>query len=517
MSEFLNWHPSSVNAERLYNHRDQIAKHIYQNPFKGIQYLQKQWRFGQVSESWDDFVFESCVRMVLDQNLKANIKESIRRYSMIDHALFLPYIRRQEDPIRFRRAFWNVNFYGAVIARKFERLSSTFNEKNNNSIYNSPENFQLSEKPKILFVLKGPYKLAHVEFLHNFLSGCNVFSKAVNVHLLLIDDEKSAPVGLNHISITSLSKYTDDQHKKLQVYRNFCLKNKFDHISWVAPIQNIALYMGMQLAPCQSYWSMKYHSIIMPSIQKYAGLGFGGNSFVFDDTYWFRGRAFPDLLMPKTPKEALESLKRKFSIPKDALIAGCFVRSEKLYEKQFWLSICKIISSSSKIHFVIASQSIPTQMQLFLKQNLGESWGRLHYLGWINTKEWVSNLDIYYDSYPRGSCNTIFEAIEKSVPVLMIDSSHNRESSALPYLLSAIGSESNDILISHGIFTEESDRLNAFFELIVSADKRNKLANKQSKVMEKLKGKNYLFAKDYLNYFLETKLTLKSLSENQEL
>ena len=294
------------------------------------------------------------------------------------------------------------------------------------------------------------------------MSGCNVFSKAVNVHLLLIDDEKSAPVGLNHISITSLSKYTDDQHKKLQVYRNFCLKNKFDHISWVAPIQNIALYMGMQLAPCQSYWSMKYHSIIMPSIQKYAGLGFGGNSFVFDDTYWFRGRAFPDLLMPKTPKEALESLKRKFSIPKDALIVGCFVRSEKLYEKQFWLSICKIISSSSKIHFVIASQSIPTQMQLFLKQNLGESWGRLHYLGWINTKEWVSNLDIYYDSYPRGSCNTIFEAIEKSVPVLMIDSSHNRESSALPYLLSAIGSESNDILISHGIFTEESDRLNAF-------------------------------------------------------
>ena len=34
----------------------------------------------------------------------------------------------------------------------------------------------------------------------------------------------------------------------------------------------------MQLAPKQSYWSMKYHSIIMP-IQKYAGLGYGGNSF----------------------------------------------------------------------------------------------------------------------------------------------------------------------------------------------------------------------------------------------
>ena len=94
---------------------------------------------------------------------------------MIDHALFLPYIRRQEDPIRFRRAFWNVNFMEQSLHASLT-ISSTFNEKNNNSIYNSPENFQLSEKPKILFVLKGPYKLAHVELL---LVGCNVFSKAV--------------------------------------------------------------------------------------------------------------------------------------------------------------------------------------------------------------------------------------------------------------------------------------------------------------------------------------------------
>ena len=35
---------------------------------------------------------------------------------------------------------------------------------------------------------------------------------------------------------------------------------------------------------------MKYHSIIMPMIQKYAGLGFVEKAY-FDDTKWFR-RAF---------------------------------------------------------------------------------------------------------------------------------------------------------------------------------------------------------------------------------
>ena len=144
--------------------------------------------------------------------------------------------------------------------------------------------------------------------------------------------------------------------------------------------------MGMQLAPSQSYWSMKYHSIILPTIQKYAGLGFGGDSFVFDETYWFRGRAFPDLIMPKTTQQTLDCLKRKYSIPDKHLIVGCFVRSEKLYEKNFWESITKIINASKNVHFVIASQSIPSQMQLFLDQTLGNAVSRFHHLGWINTK-----------------------------------------------------------------------------------------------------------------------------------
>ena len=35
-----------------------------------------------------------------------------------------------------------------------------------------------------------------------------------------------------------------------------------------------------------SYW-MKYHSIIMESLDKYAGLGFGGKTFIFD-IEWYR-------------------------------------------------------------------------------------------------------------------------------------------------------------------------------------------------------------------------------------
>ena len=72
---------------------------------------------------------------------------------------------------------------------------------------------------------------------------------------------------------------------------------------------------------------MKYHSIVMPTIQKYAGLGFGGDSFVFDDVHWYRGRAFPELSMPSLSKSDINNL-RSSKITSKSIVIGCFVRGE---------------------------------------------------------------------------------------------------------------------------------------------------------------------------------------------
>ena len=327
----------------------------------------------------------------------------------------------------------------------------------------------------------------------------------MQVFLILLDDLKSAPQNLNHVTIISLSEYKDP-YQKVSAYQEYCIANQFNNICWVAPIQNFSLYMGMQLAPCQSYWSMKYHSIIMPTIQKYAGLGFGGESFKFDDKEWFRGRAFPDLQMPSRDDDEVAKIKSTCHIPHDSIVVGCFVRSEKLYDDKFWNSVLEILKSSLKVHFVIASQYIPDKYLAMLNTLPLKIKSRFHSLGWVNTKIWAFALDIYYDSCPRGSCNTIFEAIEAEVPVLLADSLHNRESSALPYLASA------SALLGFpnipGAFHDEKDRLNACLELILNRKKQVTLASQQKKLLESLKGRQHLFAKDYLNYFLSLDLKL---------
>ena len=58
MSDFLDWHPSSVNAQKLYDTRSNLQDLIYENPLEGVTALSNSWKFGKVSEIWDDYIFD---------------------------------------------------------------------------------------------------------------------------------------------------------------------------------------------------------------------------------------------------------------------------------------------------------------------------------------------------------------------------------------------------------------------------------------------------------------------------
>ena len=161
MSDFLDWHPASENAKKLYDNRANLQDLIYKNPMVGINTLRKKWNFGKISEIWDDFIFENCVRVVLDRNDKAFFKESVCRYSVLDHALFIPYVRREENPVRFRRAFWNINTYGIRIAQRFEQLNQQANTCMSGHSHES-------SRKKIAFVLKDPISSLMLNFYTAF-------------------------------------------------------------------------------------------------------------------------------------------------------------------------------------------------------------------------------------------------------------------------------------------------------------------------------------------------------------
>ena len=132
---------------------------------------------------------------------------------------------------------------------------------------------------------------------------------------------------------------------------------------------------------------------------------------------------------------------------------------------------------------------------------------QFRHLGWVNTKIVVNYLDLYFDSSPRGSCLTILEAIKSEIPVIMFDSEHNRESSAFPYLFSAFGNRVPQgvlpsVASSEYLFSQISTYLNSESLLL-------DLVAHQSSLLKAIEGRSSLFAKDYLNYFLDLDLRLK--------
>ncbi|WP_115127004.1 hypothetical protein [Synechococcus sp. GEYO] len=499
--KFFDYHPGSFIGQKLVETKQIYISHLLLDANKGVQKLIDEMAFGQKNEFWDDFIFLHIFAPLFDQILSFDIAHAINLYSKIDHLLFSTYIRRDEDPVRFRRAFWNVNNYGLRLARlagndSFQQI-------------NSDLNFDTKKKKRICFVFKGGFHLAHSEFFQEFLVGAKYFVDQVEVTLLLID-EKSHHLknrGLDHINIVSLSN-KQSTYDKLMAYKSYMISNQFCHISWVACVQNLCLYMGHKYAHTQSYWSMKYHSVIMDSLDKYAGLGFGGNSFVYDDVEWYRGRAFPSLVLPKINDQTKQKLLASAGIPEGSFVIGCFVRSEKLNNVAFWDLIEKVLIENENVHFALAAPWVPDFMKARLSQTPFKQ--SFHHLGWVNTKQWCQCLDLYLDSFPRGSCLTILEAIKVWVPTILFDSEHNRESSALPYLSSV---SPGDQLPPGALRTNNLEYVAQYISTLLSSPKAlSDLSDRQHRLLRSLEGQNILFAKDYLNFFLDANLSVKEIS-----
>jgi len=137
----------------------------------------------------------------------------------------------------------------------------------------------------------------------------------------------------------------------------------------------------------------------------------------------------------------------------------------------------------------------------YLDQSIFNS--RIKHIGWINTKAWCHVLDLYLDSFPRGSGNTMFEAILARVPCLIMDTPENRESSALNYIDSS--NSPQNVL---GITSDMDSHLLEARKIIQSTQYAEYISANQFKVLDKLQNSTHLFAKDYLNYFLGTSFSL---------
>ena len=162
MTNFLRFHPGSSLSASLHHNSSDLIDLLLRKPSKCFDILKAKYNFGSSSDFWDDHIFNVVIRPVLEHILQQHfdVNRAINLYSDIDHLLFLTYVRRDEDPVRFRRAFWNINYYGKL-------LSSKFVDKHKILLSNKPTNTNMRSIKKIAFIF-GPFSLSHAEFFEAF-------------------------------------------------------------------------------------------------------------------------------------------------------------------------------------------------------------------------------------------------------------------------------------------------------------------------------------------------------------
>ena len=481
--------------------QDKKIANIRQNAFSVplfFRYLKDKYLFGSEdmashSKHQDRReIFNIAIRPLLQF---AAINNNIDLYSSLDHFLFNSYICPVEDIDWFRQAFWDVNSYGLSIARSLRDSDNLRHSKINSK-----------SVKKILFIFKGPFRLAHADVLKDFL--LNIKSdKSYEVQLLLLDHP---PFDLPNIKIISFWK-VQTVAQKLSMYIHLCRQNNYYNIVWVACVQNLSLYMGLRLSSNQSYWTMKRHSIIFPEVTKYATFISQYRNKVYNNVFWFGGRY---RLNAKTTQLSKTQICQKYGDKvfalKDKFVYGSLTRDQKYQNLEYWKGIELLLLESSKSVFIYGASTLTDTVSRYINESKILTRNTINF-GWLkgNTTDIASLIQVYVDTIPFGSGLTAAECILAGGCYLGVLSEINKEASFTNILFDAINLCSktnvpyNTPMESLGIFSDYTSCIKQAKKLQHDKQKAYKLHVMQKRLLTNLNnlGQKY-FTDDYLQYFL---------------
>lgn len=415
-------------------------------------------------------------------------------YSQIDHYLFSNYIVKKESIDWFKKAFWDVNSFGLEIARKLRGKLI-------------PRAQPDSRFKSLLFILKGPFKLAHSQVLKNFFKGLTDDQLTnTKITLLLLD---SPAVSIPHVKCISFHNHPLASDK----IHNFILltsQQYFSNIIWVACIQNISLYLGLSRSSLTTYWTMKRHSIVFPEVNRYATYLSKYKNTEHDGAFWFAGRTCLEVSPSKSSRSSIIA-SRPSLLPllnnNEAIVLGSLARSQKYHELEYWEAVSHLLSINQNIYFLFGYSKTPPLPQYilnYISRHLIPTQ-RIINVGWLggNSADIASLIDVYLDTIPFGTGVPAVESILCGAAYITTTSAINDEASIINLLLEHPDQAHKrvDSDPSVGVCSCFSHSVLLAEKLLKSKDLRHSLNKVQSRILSYHISNSKYFTSDYLEYF----------------
>lgn len=382
-------------------------------------------------QQFDDHIYPYLAKIHAKD---VSLSDKLQLISDTNGVLFKSFIKRINGTDHFHSSFWRlVNIFAPTI----NELQLELDEKFLYSKFIMPR----CKGREILWLIKGPFNLAHMDIVKNYIHGfmSSPFRNNEKYHIIFLDaiiDIEKYKKTWNCVNLISLRETKRVYDKVLFVYK-YCQDNCIDTVLWPGVFQDYNIYMGIRMAPQQIFWSAKHKAqIFNETVDKYFYGGFSKRTRFENGALWRYGR------FDVTPWKNEERLTHKLGISLQeqsnnisqlkALKAnhfqliGSLCQDSKYLSVNFWRAIAAILKRRPKVMYVMGGTKMNAQVKNWL--NEFDIFDQVVCLGWVEEQVIpgiVSMFDIYADAFPFGSSSILYSAWINNIPTVGLLTSEN--------------------------------------------------------------------------------------------
>ena len=364
------------------------------------------------SRDWTSYLFEALIVPLMRVSVS---NEAYELALQLESLAYNEHVLPTETEDHFRRCY-------QLMAPVMEAAGKRFAE-------NTPvPAMGVASHPTIGFVLNNSGLLAHSQVLLDYLQGYASLAEQQYTPVVYIlfglRPDSSLVQGLTKAGITiywvedQVPRGNMDTLARLTSLRNHACKLSVDALVWISVVPCMTFSFAMRLAPVQIWWSMKYHSLDLQSIDEYLTGWRIGRTKRIGARIWRSGRlGLPNWYDPSLSPEAQDI---RMHLGPERIIMGSFGREEKLDSVAFLRSICRVLRANSRVVFLWTGRTrLPSIDAMFQEQNVAE---QTRFIGWVNTKLYAQVIDIFADSFPFPCGITAVQAMAAGKPIVLYES-----------------------------------------------------------------------------------------------
>ncbi|MDA9739814.1 hypothetical protein N9U66_00305 [Synechococcus sp. AH-736-M20] len=427
---------------------------------------------------------------------KKTLEYCINLFSTIDHLFFSKILSRQTSEESHALLITSISNFGQLLSLIFQNYYSS--------------DYCSSSVSNILFIVKGPFDLAHASFAKSFILGHSSCNSSISCPKFLFLDT-DFPSNLNSISFSFKGMST---FYAMRSYQNLIKSHEFGTVIWLSVSQTVSLFLGSRFTERQIYWSARYRNQLFNTVDKYFfGARESKKTIQYNGVSWCYGRFhvgewkglnLVDLTTKFSDKSDLNwvnFIKRKKS--QGFIVAATISTERKLQSEEFRNCILQYLNLNPHVYYFFTSR-VSCDLDNLLKSNGLQT--RFKRIDWINTMTPVVQLfDLILDSFPVGASHSLCFALNSGTPFLSMYTNENLRSSLLESLSSTLVSKATTSdFHNYGIVFNSKEYLELATSLttVKNNQKREKLLLNQRQIVNSILNNPKGMYKDFISHIL---------------